>query len=116
MSDLTEPLHGLAGDEMRDLVAATAPVLSPWHDLLAAIVDHLDVPLPAEYDLSLKYLSLLESRVAQLRGYLGGMVEQQHESTFHAQGIRGLTAGTPVTYTPYTAPEDRQTEIVEAGR
>lgn len=86
--------------------------LPPWHDLLAAIVDHLDVPLPDDYDDNLKYRCLLESRAAQLRGYLKGMVEEQHEPTFHVDGIRDMTASLPITYVPYAF---CQTDTEKAG-
>ncbi|MFF2525920.1 hypothetical protein [Streptomyces liangshanensis] len=103
MSDLTEPLHGRAADEVRDQLRTT-PTLLPFHDLLAAIVDTLDVPSAANYEDIDTARRLLGTRAGQLRGYLRGMVEGQHQPDIHADGIRRMTADTPVTYVPYASP------------
>ncbi|QXE36188.1 hypothetical protein KQY30_20025 [Streptomyces sp. GMY02] len=81
--------------------------LSPVHDLLAAIVDMIDVPRPEEYSEQPTYYRLLEARASMLRGYLNAMVERRREpAPYHAVGIREMTADLPVTYRPYTRPED----------
>lgn len=92
--------------------APAAPALPPWHGLLAAIVENLDVPLPEDYHDTPAYHRLLETRVWQLSGYIRGLVAELHEPDSHAGGIRRMTATTPVTYAPYTAPENSR----EAGR
>ncbi|MFD7224815.1 hypothetical protein ACFV9P_28005 [Streptomyces sp. NPDC059892] len=90
---------------MSDLAQPT-PELSPVLDLLASVTEMLDVPTPDNLRDEGTYYRLLASRAAMLRGYLGSMVECQHEPTFHADGIREMTADLPVTYTPYASTED----------
>ncbi|MER8197051.1 hypothetical protein ABTY00_24175 [Streptomyces microflavus] len=92
---------------------ATPAPLPPWHDLLAAVTEMLDVPLPQDYSDMPAHHQLLKSRVSLLRGYLGNMVDKLNEPDVHADGIRTMKSSAPVTYPPFTLAEDRPTE---AGR
>jgi len=87
-------------------MSATPTPLPPWHDLLAAITEMLDVPLPADYSDTPASDHLLRSRANLLRGYLGGMVDELNEPDIHAAGIRRMTTTAPVTYRAYETPED----------
>ncbi|MFE2600160.1 hypothetical protein ACFXCZ_27335 [Streptomyces sp. NPDC059396] len=80
--------------------------LSPVLDFLAAITEMLDVPRPDNFDDEGAYYRLLESRAGMLCGYLGHLVEQREEPDNYAAGIRKMTASRPVTYAPYSSPED----------
>ena len=86
-------------------MSATPAPLPPWHDLLAAITEMLDVPLPADYSDTHASDYLLRSRANLLRGYLRGMVDELNEPHTHADGIRRMTKTAPVTYRAYEKPE-----------
>ncbi|WP_228995084.1 hypothetical protein [Streptomyces sp. DH8] len=94
-------------------MSTTPAPLPPWHDLLAAVNETLDVPLPENYDDTPTYHRLLAARVNMLRGYLRGMVDELHEPDIHADGIRRMKQSTPVTYPPVSSPQD---EPAEASR
>ncbi|WP_046503130.1 hypothetical protein [Streptomyces odonnellii] len=95
MHDLPMPAPGTGSGE---------PALSLVHDLLAAIVETLDVPRPHQFRDEDAYHRLLESRAAQLRGYLRAMVDRQDAPDIHADGIRRMTSNNPVTYTAWERP------------
>ncbi|MGW7141145.1 hypothetical protein [Streptomyces xanthophaeus] len=73
-----------------------------YADLLAAIVEALDVPLPslAQADERTYYL-LLERRASDIR--IAAEVNLSHtlDPWMAASAIRRRTAETPVTYTPF---------------
>ncbi|MFJ6235061.1 hypothetical protein ACIQH0_13245 [Streptomyces griseus] len=94
-------------------MSATPAKLPPWHDLLAAVTEMLDVPLPENYDDTPAYHQLLKSRVNLLRGYLGGMVDKLNEPDTHADGIRRMKESDPATYPPYLSAQE---DPAEAGR
>lgn len=102
MSDLTEPVHGRAADEIRDQFrAATAG--DPMRDYLAVIVEALDIPLPAAASEDRAYLRLLESRTRSVLTSLRGFLEDGPiaDPGFDARWIRKSVTGNPVTYEPY---------------
>ncbi|WP_412077768.1 hypothetical protein ACLF6K_26050 [Streptomyces xanthophaeus] len=73
-----------------------------YADLLAAVVEALDVPLPSIADVDERvYYLLLERRVSDLRVVLAVMLSLGGDPWQNASVIRRRTAEEPVTYTPY---------------
>ncbi|MGW7307389.1 hypothetical protein ACWGI1_17635 [Streptomyces sp. NPDC054835] len=71
-------------------------------DLVAAIFDTLDIPLPslARSDERAHY-RLLDNRTADLRAVLGALLKYPGPLDNTADFIRKQTARRPVTYTPF---------------
>ena len=72
--------------------------------LLAAIRNALDVPIPAVFDTANEraYTRLLASRGAYVCGVLQGAVAGEPVRVASmAETLRGVDAHVPVTYTPY---------------
>ncbi|MET9479857.1 hypothetical protein [Streptomyces sp. NPDC006638] len=107
MSDLTEPLHGRAADEIRDQLRADG-LTAPVRDLLAAILDALTVPFPANSEPHDAHYRLLDKRASYVCASLRGLLADEHpEPAFDAGFIRKRTASLPAAYKPWVAPEDR---------
>lgn len=94
MNDLTEPQHDQANSE----------ISGPVRDLLAAVVDALDVPLPGLGDgderafnrLMERRRSLVHSTLASiLRHPTGGITPSD------AEHLRAGVESQPITYTPW---------------
>ncbi|MGW2677925.1 hypothetical protein [Streptomyces sp. NPDC001436] len=77
-------------------------VKAGYADLLAAIVDALDVPLPslAEAD-ERTYYRLLERRASDVRVVVAVNLSHSRDPWTAASEIRRRTAERPVTYTPF---------------
>ncbi|MEU7067742.1 hypothetical protein [Streptomyces sp. NPDC046161] len=73
-----------------------------YADLLAAIVNALDVPLPslAEAD-ERTYYQLLERRASDVRVVVAVNLSHSRDPWLAASEIRRRTAEGPVTYTPF---------------
>ncbi|MEU8462667.1 hypothetical protein [Streptomyces sp. NPDC029003] len=73
-----------------------------YADLLTAIVDALDVPLPslAETD-EHAYHQLLEHRAGYVRSVLRANLSHSRDPWLAATQIRELSAEYPITYTPF---------------
>ncbi|MFJ5105177.1 hypothetical protein [Streptomyces sp. NPDC088554] len=130
MNDITEPLHGYAADEVRDQLRAGIPAVVQTvidtqaaelrtlraeavqhRDLLAAIAESLDVPLPsiATRD-ELVCRGLLSSRASRVVSAARLILAKGHSLDGTAQWIRRGAANTPVTYTPWVQAEEREPE------
>ncbi|MGW5394741.1 hypothetical protein [Streptomyces sp. NPDC003952] len=71
-------------------------------DLLRAIVEALDVPLPSVADADERvYHRLLERRTSDVRIVLDVMLRMGGDPWENASDIRRRTAEEPVTYTPF---------------
>ncbi|MGW6462196.1 hypothetical protein ACWF94_40780 [Streptomyces sp. NPDC055078] len=82
----------------------SAEVLSgPVADLIAAVVEALDVPLPSIADADERaYHRLLERRVTDVRVTLAVLLKYPETGVGdNAAYIRTRTAAEPVTYTPF---------------
>ncbi|MEU4955113.1 hypothetical protein [Streptomyces lavendulae] len=78
-----------------------------YADLLAAIVEALDVPLPSlAYVDERRYYRLLEHRAADVRIAVGVNLAHSGDPWLAASEIRRRTAEEPVTYTPYEPKTD----------
>lgn len=76
-------------------------------DLLTAIFEALDVPLPGLDDADERaYHSLMERRISNVRSSLGPILHDLSGGlvSTDARGIRKGTAGNPVTYTEWVSP------------
>lgn len=107
MTERPDPIeHAIAKDTPRGESTLSSGVL----DLLAAIVEAADVPLPsiAEAD-ERAYTQLLERRLTSLRVVLGSAISPEWAPTLdpaaEAAAIRERTAITPVTYTLWKNPD-----------
>lgn len=75
-----------------------------YQQVLAAIADALDVPLPASYDDRDKHRDLLMDRVARVRGVIGYLVSRPCEDPSHTvEALAECVADTPPTYPVRTA-------------
>lgn len=73
-----------------------------YADLLAAVVEALDVPLPSIAIADERaYHLLMERRMSDLRSVLTVMFAVDGDPWVTAATIRRRTADEPVTYTPY---------------
>lgn len=78
-------------------------------DLLAAIHQALDVPLPGLDDADERaYHRLMERRITNVRTTLGPILADASTGlvSTDAAGIRKSTANNPVTYTEWVSPDD----------
>ncbi|MER6394260.1 hypothetical protein ABT236_38135 [Streptomyces sp. NPDC001523] len=73
-----------------------------YADLLAAVADALDVPLPsfaaADED---AYRQLLEHRAGIVRSTVQANLQHSRDPWLAASQIRERSAGYPITYTPF---------------
>lgn len=81
-----------------------------YADLLAAVVDALDVPLPslAETD-ERAYQHLLGHRAGTVRSVMQANLTHSRDPWLAASEIRRRTAESPVTYTPFEFKMDGET-------
>lgn len=79
---------------------------APVADLLAAVVEALDIPLPcfAEAD-ERAHARLLHHRAGRAVIALRGVLDQGHDVDDSTEWLRARTAEEPVTYTPWKRPE-----------
>jgi hypothetical protein len=72
-------------------------------ELLRAVYDALDVPLPGLTDEDERaYASLVARRVRDARVVLACVLNDGHKAGAAAESLRAWTAQEPVTYTPWT--------------
>lgn len=75
-------------------------------DLLAAVVEALDIPLPSFADADERaHHRLLADRAGRTVIALRGVLDNGHDLDTSAQWLRTRTAEEPVTYTPWKRPE-----------
>lgn len=98
---LDEPLHSRAADEIRDQLRAAA-LPAPVRDLLAAIADSLDLPLPGLTERDEEEAArLMRVRARRIHNAARLILDEGHTVTRSAEWIREMTVDTPVNYTPW---------------
>lgn len=79
----------------------------PVAELLAAIADSLDLPLPGLNDADERaHAGLLRDRAVRVRNAARLILDDGHPIDRAAQWIRREADARPVTYTPWKRPED----------
>lgn len=78
--------------------AGTTPEVA---ELLAAVVDALEVPLPASWEAQEEFSRLLDRRRTAVHVVLSDIVRTGQITSYDADAVRKRTELSPVTYEPY---------------
>jgi hypothetical protein len=96
VSALNEPLHGAAADKVRDQLADARATRA----LLEAVLEAIDIPLAALAEDDGTRADLLSIRASRAAIMIADAL-RWGVSEPGVEQLRGWTAETPVTYTPY---------------